>query len=293
MQQLSSIVPRLKIDEPLKSHTTFRIGGPARYFVDVHNRQELQGIWNLARRERVPFILLGSGSNVLASDHGFHGVVARLLGEFADYSVDDTTLIAGAGVHTALLVEKTAQQGLSGLEGLTAVPGTIGGALVGNAGTRDGSIGDVVREVEVLTESGVFATLQRGELRFEYRDSNLRKNLVLSAKMYLKKEQKNVILKKIKEIKSRRLEVQPWSLPNAGSIFKNPPGHSAGKLIEDAGLKGLRFGAAQVSEKHGNFIVNTGGAKASDVHSLIALVHNNVKDRFGISLELEIRMIGE
>ncbi len=237
--------------------------------------------------------MLGAGSNVLFGDGGFDGIVVRLTGEFQLVTFGMNVVKAGAGVRLGSLIQKTVSRSLSGLECVAGIPGTLGGSLAGNAGTSEGSIGDLVIDVDVLTDAGQVTTLKKEDIKFYYRGSSLQNMCVLAATLYLKKAPKNDILNRIKELISRRAEHQPLDAWSAGSVFKNPEGKSAGKLIEEAGLKGLSFGGARVSEKHANFIVNTGGAKASDVKTLVKMVHNKVKEISGVSLELEIKMIGE
>lgn len=192
----------------------------------------------------------------------------------------------------SVLVNETAKKGLSGLEGFSGIPGTVGGAVISNAGTDLGWMEDVVGYVEVLQKTGKIERISRENIAFTYRGSGLEGTVVTAAGFSLKKGIKNDILKKMAALKKRRLETQPLSTLNAGSIFKNPPDNSAGRLIEACGLKGVSFGGAQVSEKHANFIVNRGKASASDVRALISLVHEKVKEKFGIGLELEIKMAG-
>jgi len=241
----------------------------------------------------VTFFILGGGSNLLFSDYGFDGIVARLTGEFQLITFGMSVVKAGSGVRLGGLIQKAVFRSLSGLECMAGVPGTLGGALAGNAGTSEGAIGDLVSEVDVLSDTGQVQTLKKEEIQFFYRSSSLRNACILAATLNLKKAPKNDILDHIKDLISRRAEVQPLDAWSAGSVFKNPEGLSAGKLIEEAGLKGLTFGGAQVSQKHANFIINTGSAKASDVRTLIKMVHNKVKETKGVSLELEIKMIGE
>ena len=291
--EISKIVSRLKINEPLKNHTTFRIGGPAAYFAETSTIEELQKLYRLSLNRKLPFIVLGGGSNVLFGDKGFDGIVAKLSGDFCEHRFRNETLYAGAGARLAAIVGDCAEKGLSGMEGLSGVPGTVGGALVSNAGTSLGWIEDTVKSVEVLGSSGKVRRLARGKIKFFYRGSNLEGKIVLGAVFHLKKALKNDIVDKTAGLMRRREETQPVGTWNAGSVFKNPPEDSAGRLIEACGLKGLKFGGAEISEKHANFIINKGNAKASDVKSLIAAVHQKVKEKFGIELELEIKLVGQ
>jgi UDP-N-acetylmuramate dehydrogenase len=229
----------------------------------------------------------------LISDQGFEGIVVRLKGEFCVYTFSEDIVKTGAGVLLGGLIQKCLERKLSGLEYLNGIPGTIGGALISNAGTTGHWIGDVVVDVDVLSDLGHVQTLKKEELRFYYRGSSLENRIILASTLCLKKAQKNDILNTINEIMNHRLKSQPLDEWNAGSIFKNPPGQSVGELIEKAGLKGLKFGGAKISEKHANFIVNVGDAKSSDVRSLIGMIKNKVKEMFNINLELEIKIIGE
>lgn len=291
--KISSIVTRLKINEPLREHTTFRIGGPAKYLVDVNAVEQLIELWNLSRKENLSVMILGNGSNVLAGDHGYNGIVVRLTGDFSKYEFEGESVKCGAGLRIPVLINACAQSGFSGAEFLAGIPGSVGGALISNAGTREGCIGDIVSGVEILSGQGSISMLGKNDLDFSYRTSNLEKTIVTSARLNLKKAQKNDILSRIKDNFSNRLKTQPMDSWSAGSVFKNPQGESAGWLIEQAGLKGLKFGGAQISLKHANFIVNNGDAKASDVKSLITLIRSKVKEKFGIELELEIKIVGE
>ena len=238
-------------------------------------------------------MILGAGSNVLIGDKGFDGIVIRLLGDFLDYKLDNTLLTAGAGARIPVLVNRCMENGLSGMEALAGIPGTVGGALISNAGTREGSIGDIVSSVDIISENGKEITLKKGELMFGYRSSNLEGKMLLKAVFSLKKAEKNDIVKKINDLMIRRSAVQPLDAWSVGSIFKNPENDSAGRLIEAAGLKGAQFGGAKVSEKHANFIVNFQNATASDMRELITSVRSKVEEKFGVKLELEIKIIGE
>lgn len=289
--RISGIVQHLKVNEPLSHYTTWHIGGPAHYFVETHTIDELSRLRAFASIERVPFYVIGSGSNTLFSDKGFPGIVVKLGGDFSGTVYEGESAVAGAGVWLPTLVKQCAEKGLSGIECLAGIPGSVGGALVSNAGTSQGCIGDRIACVDVLAETGTVVRRQRREIEFGYRHSGLAGSLILRASINLKNAAKNDILKTISELLTRRSQTQPAGTWNAGSVFKNPPGDSAGRLIDACGLKGLAFGGAKISEKHANFIVNTGSATASDVRSLITIIHERVQDRFGISLELEIKIV--
>lgn len=291
--EISQITSNLKINEPLKNHTTFRVGGPAAYFAETANINELQKLYRFAIGRKLPFLVIGSGSNLLFGDKGFDGIVVRLTGDFCAHRLHKETVYAGAGVRTAVLVNDCAENELSGLEGLAGIPGTLGGALIGNAGTSGGWIEDAVKSVEVLSPAGRVRMIPREKIKFFYRGSNLEGKLVLGAVLHLKKAPKNDIVNNIEKLLRRRNETQPTGTWNAGSVFKNPPEDSAGRLIDACGLKGLKFGGAEISEKHANFIINKDNAKSSDVKALIAAVRHKVKEKFGVELDLEIKLAGQ
>lgn len=280
-------------DEPLAPLTTYRIGGPALYFAEAPSRRGLALLLRAVRTLQLPYVILGGGSNILFGDNGFPGVVIRLTGDFNAWRLEGDTLVAGAGTPLALLVKKTAELGFGGLEPLAGIPGTLGGAVMGNAGTKEGWIGDLLAGVDILTENGEMLTRNRSDINFAYRSSGLENTVILGASFHLKKGQKNDIVTEINNRLSRREESQPQGTGNAGSVFKNPPGDSAGRLIESAGLKGARCGGAVVSDKHANFIINTGHASAQDVRTLISIIQKKVRETFNVPLEPEIKIFGD
>jgi len=283
---------RVKVDEPLSKHTSFKIGGPASYFLELESIEELRNVIEFSRKMNLDFFILGEGTNVLFADEGFSGFVIQLKGKFAKFSVKGAAITAGAGVKLNALVEELAKKGLGGLEFASGIPGSIGGAIVTNAGTKTGSIGDVTKEVRILSE-GKVRILKSEEMDFSYRHCKLPdKAIVLEVKLGLKNGKKSDIMKKIKESLKERKKNQPLSTLNAGCVFKNPETCEAGKLIEAAGLKGTRIGDAEVSTKHANFIINRGRAKAKDVYNLIKKIQETVKEKFNIDLELELRLVG-
>ncbi|MCJ7646930.1 UDP-N-acetylmuramate dehydrogenase [bacterium] len=284
---------RVKVDEPLSRHTSFRIGGPARYFLELRNIEELTDVIEFSQREKLDFFILGEGTNVLFSDEGFNGFVIRLKGKFEKFSIEGEEVTAGAGVKLNNLVEKLAKRGLAGSEFAAGIPGSVGGAIVSNSGTRMGWIGDITKEIRIFSD-GKVKVLKREEITFSYRHCELPdKAIVIEAKLGLKNGKKSDIINKIKESLKDRKKNQPISSFNAGCIFKNPQNCEAGKLIENAGLKVTRFGDAEVSTKHANFIINRGSAKAKDVYGLIKKIRETVKEKFGIELELELRVVGK
>ncbi|MCX5778818.1 MAG: UDP-N-acetylmuramate dehydrogenase [Elusimicrobia bacterium] len=288
-------MPGLKVNEPLKSHTTFHIGGPAAYFAAVPGREALCALQKLSVAEHIPLLVIGRGSNILFRDKGYAGIVATLEDSFTQIVWDesgDCTVHAGAGASLARLVNEAADRGYGGLAGCGGIPGTVGGAVFGNAGTNGGWIGDCVTEVVVLTSAGEIQHRGRELLQFSYRSSNLQGTVVMAVHFSLKKIVKNdSVIEQIRAMAERRKDTQPLGDRSAGCVFKNPPGDSAGRLIDFCGLKGLQVGGARVSDKHANFIVNTGTAASGDVEQLIGLIREKVKMQFGIELALEIEIV--
>lgn len=284
------ITERLTIGEPMSRHTSWRIGGPAEIFCQVNNLEELSAVTDLFRLHRVPWRVLGGGTNILVADQGLAGAVVKLGSSFRRTVWDGTVARAGAGVFLSRLSRQALDHSLSGLEFAAGIPGTLGGAVAGNAGTPLGSMSDIVKEVVVLEPGRSVRRLGRGEIGFEYRGSDLKKHnwTVLEAVLELVSGSSGEIRHQMEtELEARRRK-QPWQFPCAGSVFKNPSGDHAGRLIEAVGLKGVRRGDAQFSEVHANFIVNLGQASAQDVLGLIQDAKNLVLERFGVHLEEEI-----
>jgi len=273
---------------PLASGTTFRIGGPARWLVEPDSPEQAADTLRAARECDIPLRLLGGGSNLLVRDTGVDGAVLRLnrLSSVAWGSDGSATVEGGASLPR--LVKEATRRGLSGLEGLTGVPGSVAGALVMNAGGRHGEIGPSVRWVDVVESDGTRRRLTRDEAGFRYRNSDLRGRIVLGARLELAPTDPVALAATYDDIMRDKKETQPLGRPNAGCIFKNPAGGKAGRLIDECGLKGARAGAARVSRKHANFIVNEGRATADDVLCLIDRIRAEVSARSGFSLELEI-----
>jgi UDP-N-acetylmuramate dehydrogenase len=294
-EELRTAVPRARLDEPLARYTTFKIGGPADAFVDANNTGEVLAVLRIARSASVPFFILGWGSNLLVRDRGVRGIVLRLAGEFSSVSFLDGGLVrAGAAMRVPQLVVACADQGLSGLEPIVGVPGTVGGALAMNAGTRDGEIGPLVSEVEAADpEALVIRKLTKPELSFSYREGPLKNLVGLSVLLQLKPGVKGDIMTVVARYQQKRQQTQPIHTFNVGSTFKNPPGRFAAQMIEQLGLKGHAIGGARVSPLHANFIENFAGAKASDVLALVDLIRERARANFGVGLELEMRVVGE
>lgn len=296
-EKLRSIIcdpGRIHENEPLSRYTTFRIGGPADFLVDVNDRRELAQVLALAHDQHLPTYILGNGSNLLVSDDGVRGIVLILAGEFDRYAVSGTTVRAGGGYNLPKLATRVAKAGLGGLEFACAIPGTVGAGLMINAGAHGGDLSQVVTAATVIYPDGREATLCSQEIGFGYRTSRLEGTLaiVVEVVMELHPADMSEMQEHMKHHLDRRRATQPLNLPNAGSIFKNPPGDYAGRLIEQAGLKGLTEGGAQVSEKHANFIVNLGNATAQDVLILMDRVRKAVQERFGVRLEPEVKVWG-
>lgn len=286
---------KVLVNEPMASHTTFRIGGPADYFVVPETVEELANVLKLCREENMPYFILGNGSNLLVGDKGFRGVVIQLYKNFDGIQIAGTTVTAKAGAMLIRVAKEAGKAGLTGLEFASGIPGTIGGAMVMNAGAYGGEMKDVVTSVTILTKNGEIRTLTGEEMNFRYRGSVVEEEgyIVLEAVMELKEGNLQDIQARMEELSIQRKTKQPIEYPSAGSTFKRPEGYFAGKLIMDAGLRGHQVGRAQVSEKHCGFVINAGGATAEDVMQLMQDVSEKVKAQFGVALEPEVKRIGE
>ena len=284
-------------DEPMSSHTTFRIGGPADRLVTVGTVEQLSAVLRLAREQEIPVMLLGRGSNLLVSDKGIRGVVLQLGGDFQKITLleDGCAVRAGAAASLRALCDFACEHGLSGLEFAFGIPGSAGGAVYMDAGAYGGEMRDVVRSVTHMTRAGELVTLQKDELEFDYRKSRYTggEDVIVSAEFALIPGDQDAIREKMAELLNRRREKQPYDLPSAGSVFKRPKNGFAAAMIEECGLKGRRVGGAQVSEKHSGFIVNLGGAACKDVLALIEIVQEEVFKQTGTQLECEVRVTGE
>lgn len=282
------------LNEPMRRHTTFAIGGPADLFVQPKTRRELAETLHVFRDRGVPFLLLGNGSNMLVADAGIRGAVV-CTSELDDVRVgDDGTLVAEAGALLGRVARRAQRAGLTGVEFAGGIPGSLGGAVFMNAGAYDGQMAGVVEKTEYLDENGALHTLTGDEHGFGYRRSVFRNHpdwTVVRSTLRLQPGDPAAILDYMNDLAQRRREKQPLNFPSAGSTFKRPEGHFAGKLIEDAGLKGTSVGGAQVSEKHAGFLINRGGATCDDMLRLIELVQQRVKEKFGVQLECEVRII--
>ena len=285
----------VRLHEPMKKHTTFRIGGPADYYLCPHSTEELQKILQICRENKLEFFILGNGSNLLVSDKGYRGVVIQLWKNFSDIETEDNTITVKAGALLSKVAAEALEESLTGMEFASGIPGTIGGAVMMNAGAYGGEMKDIIREVTVLTREGELLTLSKEEMNFGYRTSVVKEKgyVVISAVLQLRKGDREEIRKVMDELKERRVTKQPLDMPSAGSTFKRPEGYFAGKLIMDAGLRGFSVGGAQISEKHCGFVVNKGDATAADVLGLIGEVQKRVQEKFGVALEPEVKFLGE
>ena len=282
-------------DEPLKNHVTFRVGGAADYFVSPESAEEVQKIILLCKEVGMPYYILGNGSNLLVSDQGYRGVIIQIYKSMSEISVKGEFVTAQAGALLSAIAAKAAGESLAGFEFASGIPGTIGGAAVMNAGAYGGEMKDVLEQVTVLTKEGELLTIPREELNMGYRTSKVAKNqyIVLEVVIHLAHGEQEKIREKMNELKEKRTTKQPLEYPSAGSTFKRPEGYFAGKLIEEAGLRGFQVGGAQVSEKHCGFVINKDNATASEVRELIRQVSERVKANSGVTLEPEVKMLGE
>ncbi|GMA49167.1 UDP-N-acetylenolpyruvoylglucosamine reductase [Alicyclobacillus contaminans] len=288
-------VQDVRLNEPMSRHTTWRIGGPADIFVCPKSVSEVRGALLAARELEVSWTVIGRGSNLLVQDGGIRGMVIKMGDNLAKVDVDGETLTAEAGRSFVSAANLAIRHGLSGLEFATGIPGSVGGAVMMNAGAHGGEVKDVLLYADVMDDEGRMERLSNADLRFAYRYSVLKDHprLVLKAAFGLRPGDVEAMTRTVRGWSQRRSQTQPLSWPNCGSVFRNPPGTHAGFLIESAGLKGLRRGNAQISEKHANFIVNLGSAKAEDVLWLMRHVQETIQEKYGIHLETEVRLMGE
>jgi UDP-N-acetylmuramate dehydrogenase len=283
----------LKTQEPLSRHTSLAVGGPADFYADVNTLSELISLRRITDAHHLPVFFLGAGSNVLVSDRGVRGLVVHLQGDFRLMTFNGTRVKVGAGVMMPTLAKQAAEHGLSGVESLIGVPGTIGGGLVMNAGTREGWLGNVVVSVEVLGDSLQAETFMPAALAFTYRHSNLEGRWIVGGELELKADEPASIMKRMDALLQYRTRTQPLTTANCGSVFKNPPDSSAAQWIEKAGFKGMQVGGARVSERHANFIINERAASANDVREIIQRIQKKVQEEFNVRLEAEVKMVGE
>ncbi len=284
---------RLRFAEPLAKHTYFGIGGEATAYMEVNTVNELAALARFHKQWDVPIAVIGRGSNLLVSDAGFKGIGVRLIGELAKLEVDGDVVSVGAGLSLPRLSKTMSRKGLSGVEFALGIPGSVGGALIMNAGAWGSSFEDVVRNVTVMTDTGELVELTHAEANFEYRHSGLDAYFcVTGATLTLEPGDVDTITERMQAFYKQKVATQPFAEENAGCMFKNPAGDSAGRLIDISGLKGYRIGGAEVSAVHGNFILNIDNATAADVLNLVAYVQQQVREKTGISLQTEVKRLG-
>ena len=286
-----SLKGKVKLDEPLDRYTSFKIGGRANFFIQPYDTGDLKLLINRANRYNIPILVMGAGSNILINDLGVDAIVLKLSSPvFKKISCDGHSIQAGSAVTLRQLIQYALEKGLSGLEFLSGIPGTLGGALVMNAGQSGKGICCLADRVKVMDYRGRIKTLLKNDLEYAYRKSNLDKYIILSARLKLVKKSKKEIRDTVKQYASYRWNSQDTAVPNAGCIFKNPARKSAGKLIDLCGLKGKMLGGARISDKHANFILNFKSASSRDVLKLMELIRKRVKQKFNVKLEPEIKI---
>lgn len=296
-EELCKIVSEDQIlkDEPMDKHTTFRAGGKADYLVMPSNEEQVRDLVLLLKKENVPYYVMGNGSNLLVRDQGFKGVIIQIARKMNQIRVEGETIYAQAGALLSKIAAQALGEGLTGFEFASGIPGTLGGAVMMNAGAYGGEMKQVIVNACVLTSAGEIAVIPADLMELGYRTSVFAKNqnIILSAQLKLEYGNEAVIREYMDELKEQRVSKQPLEYPSAGSTFKRPEGYFAGKLIQDAGLRGFQVGGAQVSEKHCGFVINKDHATATDILSLMEQVSDKVEEKFGVRLEPEVKIIGE
>ena len=295
--KLNNVIAKdsILIDEPMSRHTTFRVGGPADFFVTPKAKEEVRDVIRICKEAGMPYYIIGNGSNLLVSDAGYRGVIVQIYKEMNEVKVEGDLVKAQAGALLSGIAAKALGAELSDFEFASGIPGTIGGACVMNAGAYGGEMKDVLESVTVLTGEGKIIELGRNELELGYRTSVIAKKgyIVLGAVLKLERGDGEKIKTYMDELKEKRVTKQPLEYPSAGSTFKRPEGYFAGKLIEDAGLRGFQVGGAQVSEKHCGFVINRDHATAADIMELMRQVQIRVKENSGVDLEPEVKRLGD
>ena len=295
--KLNNVIAKdsILIDEPMSRHTTFRVGGPADFFVTPKAKEEVRDVIRICKEAGMPYYIIGNGSNLLVSDAGYRGVIVQICKEMNEVKVEGDLVKAQAGALLSGIAAKALAAELTGFEFASGIPGTIGGACVMNAGAYGGEMKDVLESVTVLTGEGEIIELSRNELELGYRTSVIAKKgyIVLGAVLKLERGDGEKIKTYMDELKEKRVTKQPLEYPSAGSTFKRPEGYFAGKLIEDAGLRGFQVGGAQVSEKHCGFVINRNHATAADIMELMRQVQIRVKENSGVDLEPEVKRLGD
>lgn len=288
-------IEHIQIDEPMKNHTTFRVGGPADYYLTPENAEQVSAIIKLCNKEKISFYILGNGSNLLVGDKGYRGVIIQIYKDMNHIIIEETELKVQAGALLSRIASEALNNELGGFEFAAGIPGTLGGAAVMNAGAYGGEMKDVLKDVTVLDENGNVVVIEAKDLELGYRTSVIARKgyVVLGATIALHRDKKEDIQARMNDYKERRITKQPLEYPSAGSTFKRPEGYFAGKLIQDAGLRGFQVGGAAVSEKHCGFVINKDSATAADILELMRQVSDKVHQQFGVTLEPEVKRIGE
>jgi len=293
--KLINICPEDQVmtDEPMSLHTNFKVGGPADFYVVISHKDQLKRVIDLCRQENTPYYVIGNGSNLLVRDEGYRGVIIEIGRGLSQIEVDGQRITAQAGALMSKVANAAKDASLTGFEFASGIPGTIGGGCIMNAGAYDGEIKNALEKVELMDKYGNIHEEDASKLALSYRHSNIpdREMIVLSATIKLEPGDKDAIADKMKELNARRVEKQPLEYPSAGSTFKRPEGYFAGKLIQDAGMRGYKVGGAQVSEKHAGFVINTGDATAADIWLLTCDVREAVLKTSGVLLEREIKLL--
>ncbi|UCF86204.1 MAG: UDP-N-acetylmuramate dehydrogenase [Desulfobacteraceae bacterium] len=286
----------VRFDCPMAQHTTFRVGGLAEALYEANDLEDLRQVVAYLNQEDIPYVVVGRGSNLLIKDEGLEGLAILLHGSLASVKQENKhglTVFSGAGLHLVGLLIYCRNSGLGGLEFLAGIPGTVGGAISMNAGAFGKEIGEKVKEIRVVNARGDVLVTKRSRLKFSYRALQIQKgSVIIGACLMVDKDTEEIVAQRIAGYMKKRKERQPLEFPSAGSIFKNPPNDYAGRLIEQVGLKGTKIGGAMISEKHANYIINTGGAKAKDILGLMCVAREKVRKETGITLEPEIQVIG-
>lgn len=285
----------VKVNEPMNKHTTFRVGGPADYFLTPETVEQVQKIVMFLKKNNIPYYIVGNGSNLLVGDLGYRGAIIQIYQKMNQIRTDGEYIYADAGALLSKIAAEALSKGLTGFEFASGIPGTLGGAVMMNAGAYGGEIKQIIQEATVLTQTGEIIKRTVDEMELSYRSSIFSKNgdIVLNAVLKFEKGNKEAIRARMDELKEQRVTKQPLEYPSAGSTFKRPEGYFAGKLIQDAGLRGFQVGGAQVSEKHCGFVINKDHATAGDIVSLMEQVSDKVEAQFGVRLEPEVKRLGE
>lgn len=286
-------IENIKENEPMKNHTSFKVGGPADILLIPQSKEELQKVLTICKDSGKPMYIIGNGSNLIVRDGGYKGIIIKTKA-LNQVKMDNETMIAEPGISLKDLANIALEEKLTGLEFASGIPGSLGGAVTMNAGAYDGEIKNIIKSIEVITENGSFKTIPLNECNFGYRSSVIQKNdwVLVGICLALKNGNYDVIKEKMLNLNTQRQVKQPLEYPSAGSTFRRPEGYYTGKLVQDAGFKGYSIGGAQVSEKHSGFIINKGDATASDILNLISAIQTGVKDQFGVELKTEVIVIG-